>query len=109
MTHRKLGSFLALAALGAAAPTLAASAKADYSVRNDTGRRIDCLAKVAGSSQTERVAIKDGQTWSGRFSASKGVRFRCEGTHSVWTRLAAGRVYAAVEPEKGVIRIRAGS
>ena len=108
MTHRKLGSFLLLAAL-TVAPAYAGSAKADYSVRNDTGRRIDCMAKVAGSSQTERLAIKAGQTWSGRFSASKGVRFRCEGAYSVWTRLAAGRVYAAVEPEKGVIRIRAAS
>jgi hypothetical protein len=110
MTHRnKLGPVLAFAALAVAAPALAASAKADYSVRNDTGKRIDCYTRVGGSSQTDRVVMRAGQTWSGRYSASKGVRLRCQGVLSTWHRLSPGIAYRAVEPRNGVILIRAGS
>lgn len=110
MTDRNtLARLLALAALAAAAPASAGSSDAAYSVRNDTGRRINCSVRVSGSSQFEVVMIKIGATWSARYSAKKGVRVRCEGAYSVWTRLDPGATYAAVEPTKGIIHLRAGS
>ncbi|HEX2764342.1 MAG TPA: hypothetical protein VHM92_10960 [Allosphingosinicella sp.] len=107
INHGRLGALLALAAL--AAPAGAASSKAAYSVRNDVGRRIDCLVRVGGSSQTERLVIRTGATWTGRFSAKKGIRMRCEGEFSTWSRLSPGAAYMAVEGRKGLIQIRRAS
>jgi hypothetical protein len=95
----------AAAGLLAPAPALA---QGGYSLRNDTGRTVNCRLERPHSASAERFALRPGEAFSRPAASSTPRVLTCDtGAASLRASLRPGPAYAlAVDPETRRVAVR---
>ena len=96
----------ALAVFAVSAPAAASpdpGSGAMFTVKNDTGKRMECAIKKAGSGVSEELWLRPGEELTRTYPSAKQRNFRCIGANPIWYVMQPGLRYHLMPNRDGLI------